>query len=154
MAEVNNGIANLPKWSQDELRELTPKTLFDTIESKNLTVTSAADVLGTGFTVLDDKDRLIGVPFYIVDWHVSTGDNGEFTSLLVLTPEVKIVVNDGGSGIPAQIQELEPYARDGIIFVPKGLRKSVFYYDPENVEDKSREQQPGYRKATTYYLAT
>ena len=154
MAEVNNDVAQLPKWSQAELQELTPKTLFNAIESKNLAVTSAADVLGTGFTVLDDKDKLVGVPFYIVDWHVSAGDNGEFMSLLILTQEAKLVVNDGGSGIPAQIQELEPYARDGIIFVPKGLRKSVFYYDPENVDNKSREQQPGYRKATTYYLAT
>ena len=141
------------RWSDDELRNLNPNNLFDAITAKNVEVIDAQTVLGTGFDVLDDKEKLIDVPFYIVDWHESEGDNGSFTSLLVLTQDKKLVVNDGGSGIPNQIKTLAATSANAVIFVAKGLRKSVFYYNPDNVEEKSRDALPGFKKATTYYLA-
>ena len=141
------------RWSDDELRNVNPGNLFDTLALMDVEVIDARTVLGTGFDVLENKDELLNVPFYVIDWHESMGDNGPFMSLLILTRDKKLVINDGGSGIPAQIHALAPHVKDGVIFVGKGLRKSVFYYNPDNVEEKSRDALPGFKKATTYYLA-
>src|SRR5689334_14069830 len=42
---------------------------------------------GSGFSVLptDEKMRLIKVPFMVLEWRFSQGDNGEFVSAMIVT---------------------------------------------------------------------
>lgn len=117
-------------------------------------VVDATD-LGDGFTVLDKaaKKSLIGVPFVIlsVTFHEgdyideTTGAKGEFASLRLVTKDGrKIVLNDGGTGIPDQIRTLhkmKPDLATKPILVHKGLRVSEY-------------EHPKHGKSETFYLDT
>lgn len=108
--------------------------------------------------IVDNKDRLIGVPFLIVQWRFNEsekfknddGTNGSFVSAeIMLSDGALLVVNDGSTGIARQLRELSdrriaaghamPYAGRA---VNKGLRKSE--YDTE-VNGKMQH-------GVTYYL--
>lgn len=104
---------------------------------------NASDVMGSGFTVLNgsEKTRLIGVPFVILSMDFNAGDQGPFVSFLVVTKDnAKYVVNDGSSGIYAQLDEwFLRTSKAGGILVEGGLRKSDY-------------EHPIYGPATTFYL--
>lgn len=115
-------------------------------------VVEADKALGTGFALLDDKNRLIGVPLVAVkiDFHKSElSAEGEFVSLHVVTQDGrKFIVNDGSSGIFAQIKELwsrKPELQGLPLMVRRGLRRSDYTYMDETGKAKP---------ATTYYLDT
>lgn len=104
---------------------------------------NASDVMGSGFAVLNgaDKTRLIGVPFIILSMDFNEGDQGPFVSFLVVTKDnAKYVVNDGSSGIYAQLDEwyLRTSKAGGIV-VEGGLRKSDYVHEV-------------YGPSTTFYL--
>jgi hypothetical protein len=109
-------------------------------------IVEADKTLGTGFAVLDDKNRLLGVAFIAVkiDQH-ATGDHGPFTSLHVVTQDGrKYIINDGGTGIHGQITEL--YSRKpeliGLpLLVRQGLRRSDYVH-------------PEHGPSVTFYLNT
>lgn len=109
------------------------------------TVDDASTEIGSGFTVVNnkEKDRLLGVPFVILSMDFNEGDMGPFVSFVAVTEDNrKVIVNDGSTGIYAQLDEY--YVRTnkgGGLFVRGGLRKSV--YPNPNGEGMS----------TTYYLA-
>jgi hypothetical protein len=110
-------------------------------------VVAAADVIGDGFKLLDNKDQLIEVPFLALAWDFHQGDHGEFVSLKVVTRDgLKFVVNDGSTGIRDQLMQ---YSADknqyGGLFCMKGLRRSDYTYEDENGEEKA---------AKTYYIDT
>ncbi len=113
-----------------------------------------SDILGTGFAVLDknEKSRLIGIPFLVLDWKFSKGDMGEFASMLVVTRGgEKYIVNDGSTGIADQLRRLgTPRA----IKVSHGLRVSE--YDVEDRETGQVMVTPTgeIMRAKTFYLAT
>ena len=112
---------------------------------------------GSGFDVLPtaDKARLVGVPFVILSWKFSEGDNGEFVSAEIVTrANEKLIINDGSTGIRAQLKRvalsrLERGADDASsranLLVSKGLTVSRYQY----ADDKTGEL----RSAETYYLA-
>lgn len=115
-------------------------------------VVEADKELGSGFSLLDDKNRLIGVPFVAVkiDFHKSElNEEGEFVTLHVVTQDGrKHVVNDGSSGIYAQIKELWSRKPDLVglpLMVRRGLRRSDYTY----MDDKGNA-----KPATTFYLDT
>src|SRR5215469_10341469 len=59
---------------------------------------------GTGYSVLNNKDRLIDVPFIILDYRFNLGDQGTFVSMNVMTKgNEKLIVNDGSTGIRDQL---------------------------------------------------
>lgn len=115
-------------------------------------VESVTEYLGTGFRVLptSEKSTLVGVPFLILEWHFSEGDQGEFVSILAVTRnDEKVIINDGSTGIKDQMHQLgdsRPLA------VPGGLRSSTFYYNSTTKETSNRPRE-GFSPATTYYLA-
>lgn len=109
---------------------------------------------GSGFDVIEDKDLLKGVPFVIIEWRFSHSKqfDQEFVSALVMDEnDRKSVVNDGSTGIYAQlravtdkrIKDNRPYPQAGLI-CRSGLRRS----DYEVEDDKGKTI-----AATTYYIA-
>lgn len=109
-------------------------------------VVEADKELGTGFAVLEEKDRLIKVPFVAIkiDRH-EKGDHGPFVSLHIVTSDGrKYIINDGSTGIFAQVEELwsrKPQLRTMPLLVRRGLRRSDYIH-------------PEHGASTTYYLDT
>jgi len=98
-------------------------------------VTDIADELGTGFVVLDNKDKskLVDVPMIAILWKFSAGDYGAFVSMAVVTNKGdKFIVNDGSTGIFRQLKELSSDKRVfGALKIPHGLRESEYDTCPE-----------------------
>lgn len=94
--------------------------------------TSLADAtteIGDGFTMLDDKDALLNVPFIAVHWTFAPGDYGqEFVIMRVLTERGdKYIIVDGGTGVCQQMREFTTeHRRNAGLLVPRGLRKSEY----------------------------
>lgn len=116
-------------------------------------VVDASD-LGDGFSVLDKaaKKTLIGVPFLVLsvsfhdgDYKDEDGNFTQFASLRIVTRDGrKLVLNDGGTGIPEQIKTLwkmRPQTTGKPILVHKGLRVSEYDH-------------PTHGKSETFYLDT
>jgi hypothetical protein len=123
---------------------------WDQVVQETGNVTSAADVLGNGYSILEDKSKLLNEPFMIVKYGVHPSElNGKvFTTIHVLTKGGdKYVVNDGSTGIHQQLMDLK--TEMGTIcplMVPRGLRVSEYdYEDPKNGSKT---------KAKTYYINT
>lgn len=115
-------------------------------------VVQAADVLGDGFELFTEKDKLIGLPLIFVTWQFSPGKYGEdFCTARVMAQfgknDVrKYIINDGSTGICAQLREMtDKNAGAKMLFAPKGLRKSEYEYTES---DGSR------KPATTHYIDT
>lgn len=138
----------------EELRELS--SFQDAIklaqETLGAEVISSTD-LGDGFALLKDeeKDGLIGKPCMFVTWRFADGDYGEFVSAHVMVElgkdkYAKYIINDGSTGICAQLRDLTDRQPDSrMLFAPKGLRRSDFTYTDGDGKSKP---------AHTYYVDT
>lgn len=116
-------------------------------------IVEADKVLGTGFGVADEKRAFIGTPFIILkaDRNLSdlldpeTGEKRHFWSLHVVTKDGrKAIINDGGTGICQQIDELHARHPEVIgqpMLVKRGLRESSYMH-------------PVHGASVTYYLDT
>ena len=106
----------------------------------------AAD-LGSGFALLENKDRLIGVPCIFVSWRTNRGDYGDFVSANVVTHDDngritgKFVINDGSTGLA---QQLATSGLQAPLRAKHGLRRSDYEYDGPD----------GPVPASTYYIDT
>ena len=101
------GVNNGPRFTDDQLAEIQSfndlSALFD---AEGVTVDSLEDY-GTGFEVVESKDQLIGKPFIILEWRFNDGDYGVFVSALLVTEDNrKMILNDGSSGIRAQLESV------------------------------------------------
>jgi len=126
--------------SFDEAVALVQETLGDEA------IKDAAEEIGTGFTVLasDDKARLIGVPFVILSVDFNPGDQGPFASMMIVTQQgERLIINDGSTGIYAQLDEWAVRSEVPGGLLVQGLRRSDYTYADENGVN---------RPATTYYL--
>lgn len=136
-------------------------------ESAGYTPEDFAESYGSGFRILEtaEKARLVGVPFYVLEWAFNLGDMGEFVSMAVVTEaDEKLIVNDGSTGICQQMEAVtltrtsrgQSYdeATHGLL-VRGGLRRSD--YDTVDGKPLTRiEREQGVKpngKGTTYYLA-
>lgn len=110
---------------------------------------------GTGFVVLPtaEKNRLVGVPFVILEWRFTNGDNGLFVSCAIVTKNgEKLIVNDGSTGIRDQLVKITEQRKakgrtepQKSLIVERGLTESRYEYpDPKTGE---------MRPAVTYYLS-
>lgn len=140
-------LADIQSW--DDLGAL--------INANNVLLESLSDY-GSGVIVVSDKDKLLGVPFVIVSYAFHEGDMGPFVSATIVTKNLisiegdnvcKIVINDGSTGILAQLlviesKRIERGADMNPIYCRGGLRKSVYDYTDEKGKTS---------KASTYYLA-
>lgn len=105
----------------------------------------AADVLGDGFRIVEDKDTLIGVSFFALSWNFVVGDHGEYVIVRAITQDdQKLLITDGSTGIRDMLSHYSKQTgRYGGLFCRKGLRRSDYTY----TNDKGEE-----RDASTYYL--
>lgn len=148
-----------PILTDDDKRAAT--TLFDIIG--NQAPVDASQYIGSGFNVLEDKDRLKGVPFWVTDITFNESDTGEFASLeVVVGPDrsgagsivAKLIINDGGTGIRDQVKQLMENTNGnlGPFFVGKGLRRSDYAKgDPTTGFRMGPDGKP-LPAGTTYYL--
>lgn len=116
-------------------------------------VVESDKVLGTGFGVADEKNAYVGIPFIVMraDKNLSdmldpeTGEKRVFWSLHCVTRDGrKVIINDGGTGIGAQMTELyrrHPEMTGKPLLVKKGLRVSNYVH-------------PVHGPSVTYYLDT
>lgn len=112
------------------------------------------DDYGTGFEIIDDKDRLVGNPFVVVEWRFTKSKEygGEFVSMAIVTKSgEKLIVNDGSTGVCAQMRRVtDERVKSGRrapqtgLMVSRGLRRSDYTY----TDDKGNQI-----AAKTYYLA-
>ena len=138
------GELSVREWTDDDLRSI--KTVEDAIQQFEA-VTDVKDVLGTGFDILNDKDRLVGAPFMIVTAREHKGDFGRFVTCFLVTDNGdRWIINDGSTGIAAQLLSLKDShgITDGIL-VKEGLRRSDYTFTAEDGSEKD---------ASTYYLST
>lgn len=105
---------------------------------------------GTGFVLLEDKDRLVSTAFAILEWRFNKGENGTFVTVYAITDDGnKFIFNDGSSGVCRQLFRItekrvergEANPRRGI-YCSYGLRKNTY----------NRKDDPS-KTATTYHLA-
>lgn len=131
--------------SDADLRNLTPENLEQYFAAQGIEITDQS-AFGSGFTLLKEKDQLVSKPFIIVEWRFSLGDHGEFVSALVMTNSGdKFVINDGSTGIYAQLRSItDETGKTHAHVVRNGLVRSDYEY-----VDNNGEKHP----ATTYYLA-
>lgn len=109
---------------------------------------------GSGFDILENKDNLIGVPFVVLEWRFTDSQkySQTFASMVVVDEKNnKYIVNDGSTGICAQLQMVTQQRIDqgkaypqAALICRKGLRRSDY-----TVEDSQGKE----LEASTYYLA-
>jgi len=135
-------------FTADELRTVESLADFQKLAAeRGVSVANAADVLGDGFELYatNEKAKLVGVPFVIIDYRFTEGDNGEFVTVRLMTNKNdKIIINDGSTGIRDQLKALHA---NGVasMYVPSGLRVSEYEYE----DDKGEKS-----KAKTFYLSS
>lgn len=102
-------------------------------EAVHGSVIDIAQELGTGFALLEDKGKLEDVEFVLLQWRFNAGDFGGFVSAgLVTINGDKYIINDGSTGIMAQLMELtQETKRFGGVKVANGLRASRYPTCPE-----------------------
>jgi hypothetical protein len=156
MAKSGTLSKSKPKVDTLAMRDKPPADL--TFEELSRTLFEANDVIGAAelaatlpelasMTVLDSKEkgRLVGVPFFLLNWRQNEGDFGSFWSLIIVTKaDEKLVLNDGSTGIGAQMDAIAESGNTKAIYVKKGLRVSKYEYE----DPKTHERKP----AATYYL--
>ena len=84
-------------------------------------------ILSDGFTLLKDKEQLVGRPFLALSWTFRQGDMGEYCSVeLVTAQNERLVINDGSTGVCAQLRKLTDEGEDRALLVTRGLRVSEY----------------------------
>lgn len=112
-------------------------------------ILNAADELGNGFELVEDKSSLVKTWILLINWRFSAGDyDDEFVNVQAITRDGrKVVFNDGSVGIRKQLRELtDRTGRTAGMVVPRGLRASTYDYTDSRTGKTSQ--------ATTYYLDT
>jgi hypothetical protein len=151
MSELDT--ASRTKYQSDELRQINS---FDDaialIQLQQEAIPDAKDLIGDGFELVatNDKGRLIGIPFVVLDWSFSPStdfEGREFVTVRIVTESgAKLILNDGSTGVYAQLRSItDTHEFNPAFRVRKGLRVSEYEYENPN-GTKAR--------ARTFYLAT
>lgn len=161
---------NPSRFSREELASITSfEDAMKLAVREHGGVVNAHEVeeLGDGFRIASesDKEKLVGVPLFFLDWNFREGDFGEYVSIRAIQQREdksvgKWVINDGSTGLREQLKEFETLTgRAGGLNLRNGLRVSNYRVDAESREPITRNQVREYdakgRKhipAATYYL--
>lgn len=123
-----------------------PQDARRALEAAHGAVLSSSTVFGDGSEFIKEKDRLVNVPFLILDWHfnMDPATEREYVNVLVMNAAGdKARFNDGSTGVYAQLKKVtEEFGVVGIE-CKFGLRKSEY-----EVEINGKKQ-----KASTFYIA-
>lgn len=143
----NNPTEKQSNYTEEERRNLN--SISDVLAAAGGSVTVITDVLGDGFSVLEDKTELLDTEFVVIEYsvHESEQNGGEFSTLHVITAHnEKLIVNDGSTGIHEQCQALlKKTGKVAPLHVPRGLRVSNYTFTGDDGKPK---------KASTFYLST
>lgn len=124
----------------------TPADARAALENAYGAVLESSALFGDGAEFIKDKDKLIGIPFMILEWHfvIDKETNREYVNVLVMNQVgEKARFNDGSTGVRDQLKKVhEEYGIIGI-FCKFGLRKSSYMKEVNGKPEK----------ATTYYLS-
>lgn len=173
VGEVNtNGevVAVASKFSSEELSGITSwDDALALAQREYKTIVVADEVIGDGFKVADESDKngLIGVPLFLLEWAFRAGDFGDYVSIRAIEQNsngttTKWILNDGGTGICRDLKDFsKKTGRFGGLLVRNGLRVSNFMVDSETNEVLSKGEYKDAiaagRKtfpASTFYLDT
>lgn len=158
----------VPNIADSELREIDSyEDAVRLAEQIHGSVDDIAKELGTGFAILEDKDKLVDTEFVVVTFRLNSGDYGVFMSVAVVTRGGdKFIMNDGSAGIMKQLMEWAQEKRKfGGLKVPNGLRKSDYDTCPACDKPRSTQEetcphfgcgdtQVSRHKGISYYLDT
>jgi len=109
-------------------------------------VVKSSDVIGDGAEFITDKNKLVEVPFLVLDWKFITDEETqrEYVNVLIMGVNGdKARFNDGSTGIYAQLKQVSENVGKVGIEVKQGLRRSDYI---KVINGKNE-------KATTYYLS-
>lgn len=122
----------------------------------------AGEVLGDGFTVLEDKSLLEDKQMLVMGWVFRDGDfSSKYVSMRVVAAmpgggTLKCIVNDGGAGIPNELAAFQlKSGKTGGLLVKGGLRKSEYPTHQDGTPLTKQEIKDGVQahgKGTTWYL--
>lgn len=147
--------------------EIVKRESFDTADLRSLSsfddamrlfqdagipVADAAEAIGDGFEMLEDKDILVKQPFIMIQWAFTPGDFGEeYLIARVMTADgKKFVVTDGSTGLCRQVREFEQeYGAQRGLVCKRGLRKSEYFLAEDGTPSLT---DTGNGKGSTYYL--
>lgn len=148
MSDSNDGVVAKPLLTsnEDTLRDIQSfSDALQALADAGIQVHSTEE-FGDGFKVLQDKNRLVDVPFIILGFRFHDGENGEFAIAHVVTESnEKLILTDGGSGIRDQLKRYAGHGVESGLMVPRGLIRSDYKYDDPTTGEK--------RPGTTYYLS-
>lgn len=129
-------------FNPNELREIQSfEDATRLLAAEGIGIYDAADEIGDGFSMLDDKNSLVDVPLILVSWLFAKGDyDADYCIARCVTAEgKKFVITDGGTGFAAQIRDYEARTgRTAGLLVKRGLRRSDYVNE--------------HGAGTTYYL--
>lgn len=160
----HNDVARVSLFSQEQLAEIDGYASAAAMLNAAGVVAESVSDYGTGFSVVKENSTLIGVPFLIIGWKFNEGKFGPrgFVSAEIVTKHnEKLIINDGSTGILAQLSVVtdqriarghaHPYA--GLI-VANGLTASEYFYNSISGEiSRAPQSGPDWVPAQTYYLA-
>lgn len=161
MTEAKRGqLVKGVQFTEDEYRDI--QTMDDAIalfqDRTGASVVDASEEIGDGFYLIEDKDKLVGVPMLLLSWSFNASDRSTkpFVSVRAIARfgprnDEKVVFNDGGTGIRDQLDKFK--GTMGGVFVPHGLRKSEYGLNEANEPVKLNDP-TSVGKAATYYLDT
>lgn len=145
-------LSSMNRWTDSELRSLSKaenpfQAALDSVKELYGDVQDISEHLGNGFSLCDDKSKLVGKRMVIISVGINSGNFGLFVTMAVATEDGKLlIVNDGSTGIRDQVKDLiQTTGRWGGWEVSKGLRVSRYEY----VDEKGNEI-----PAETYYIDT
>lgn len=150
--EPGNEVAK-KMFAADELRGIQSfEDAMRLMEDAGIDIEDAADAIGDGFVLLDNKSQLEDIPLVFLTWSQSTGDQGDYTVARVVAKMPngtvgKFVVVDGSStGIHFQLNEYSKShgGKVGGLTAFGGLRVSDYKVE---VDGKMQD-------ATTVYINT
>jgi len=113
--------------------------------------------LGDGFRICDDKDKLVGKHFVIMEWeygkHLQYGLSKFVIVRLVTAQNEKVIITDGSTGIMRQLETMkEVEGRLGGINCQEGLRVSEYgLNDAQEIVEIGAADQTS--KGRTFYIA-
>jgi hypothetical protein len=92
-------------------------------------VVNISELLGDGSEFIKNKDTLVTVPFLILDWNfiVDEDSKREYVNVLIMGADGrKGRFNDGGTGVYAQLKQIQEECGKVGVEVKGGLRKSTY----------------------------
>jgi hypothetical protein len=134
MASKKTDLAKIEEFPDDIARAIAKgvnpfEAAMQEAQARYGEIVRASDVLGDGFTLIDDATPLIGQPFLLFDWKFLHGAyDGDFATMRIVTAAGTCYrYNDGGTGVFATLKDFsDRFGQTGGLYVGSGFRQSQY----------------------------